>query len=137
MTDTARAMLQRLTPMAVKVAMLAAAGHPHVPNGLPKLEVSLADTEAAIPIVRRWQNDALRFAARIGESDFEQTLQRCLRLVQTKGLVRRWTIARTAQVERKVLGSIQDTLLDRDLISVVKQDSNSGPSQEVWRKTAS
>ena len=137
MTDAARARLQRLTPMAVKVAMLVAAGHPHVPNGSPLLEVTLTDTEAAISIVRRWQCDALRFAARVGESDFERTLQRCLRLVQAKGLVRRWTIARTAHVERKVLDSIRDTLLDRDLISVVKQDSNSGPSQEVWRKRAS
>src|SRR5439155_9807796 len=116
-TETAKAMLQRLTPMTVKLAMLAAAGRPETPN-LFRLEVQERDADVACQIARRWQGYALAFADRIGETDFERRLQRCLRLVKAKARVARSVIARQAHVDRKMLDNIRDTLVDRAVILV-------------------
>jgi hypothetical protein len=131
MTDSARAMLQRLTPMAVKLSMLVAAGHPHLPEGPPVLDITMADAEAGIVIARQWQQNALRFAARIGESNFERVLQRCLRIVLARGPVRRGVIARVAHVESKILDAVRDTLIDRELV-LVTNPSTGGRSGEIW-----
>jgi hypothetical protein len=129
-TETAKAMLQRLTAATVKVAMLVAAGHPNT-TGKKDLDVTSTDADAAIRIARRWQRDALRFAARIGESDFERTLQRCLRLVQLRGRVRRGIVAMTAHVDCRTLDTIRDTLADRELVMIVVPKTG-GRSGELW-----
>jgi hypothetical protein len=59
--ETGRAMLQRLTPMAVKLAMLAAAGMPDAPES-SALVVRLEDAEAAVVVATRWRGYALAFA---------------------------------------------------------------------------
>lgn len=131
MHESSRAMLQRLTPMTVKLAMLVAAGHPGVADGPAKLVVTLSDADAAIIVARRWQHDAMQFAARVGESDFERVLQRCLRIVRAKRLVRRGEIAKVAHVEAKKLDDVRDTLLDRELV-IVNRPETGGRSGELW-----
>ncbi len=130
-SDVGKAMLQRLTPTAVKVAMLIAAGHPTTPDR-HVLDIGLEDADAAIQIATRWQADALAFAGRIGESEFERKVDRCLRLVQRRRKVRRITVARNVKVDRRTLDSIRDTLADRGQIvaRIVKADA--GPNTEWW-----
>ena len=129
-SDTGRAMLQRLTPMVVKVAMLVAAGDPTTPEG-HVLDVRLVDAEAAISIATRWQADALAFAARIGESEFERKLDRAHRLVQRRRQVRRIVVARTVKVDRRTLDLIRDTLADRGHIKATIVTSK-GAKAEWW-----
>lgn len=130
--ETAKAMLQRLTPMTIKLAMLVAAGRPETPDR-HCLEVTSADAEAAIQVANRWQAYAVAFASRIGESDFERRLQRCLRIVRSKGRVSRSLIARQAHVDRKMLDNIRDTMVDRGNIIVELVRAGSGPVAEFWR----
>ena len=130
-SDVGKVMLARLTPMAVKVAMLIAAGKPETPDRTI-LDVELEDAEAAITIATRWQSDALTFASRIGESEFERKLDRCYRLVKRRRKVRRIHVARTAKVDRKTLDSIRDTLVDRGQMVVKVAKSETGPNAEWW-----
>ena len=129
-SDTGRAMLQRLTPMVVKVAMLVAAGDPTAADR-HVLDVGLEDAEAAISIATRWQADALAFAARIGESEFERKLDRAHRLVQRRRQVRRIVVARTVKVDRRTLDLIRDTLADRGHIKATIVTSK-GAKAEWW-----
>jgi len=130
-SDAERAMTDRLTPMAVKMAILVAAGRPETPQR-EGLHVAGEDAEAALQIVARWEDAALRFAARVGESDFERRLQGALRLVRRRGSAPRSVVARQAHVDRRTLDSIRDTLLDRAEIRIVAHKSASGPSAELW-----
>ena len=57
----------RLVPMAVKVAMLIAAGRPEV-TAKPWLDVVLDDADTAVTIATRWQRDALTGVVRNARS---------------------------------------------------------------------
>src|SRR5262249_45012571 len=111
-------MLARLQAMTLKVAMLIAAGWPTTTDN-ESLLVTSTDGDAAIQIIERWKHDALLFAERIGESAFERKLQMCLRLVQSKGRVRRKFIADRCHMEKRLLDAIQETLVDRGKIRVI------------------
>lgn len=128
----ASAIVARLVPMAVKVAMLIAAGRPDA-TGKPGLDVTLDDADAAVTIATRWQRDALTFAGRIGESDFERKVQRCSRLVETKRRVQRRIVAQQCHTEKKTLDAIQDTLADRGLIHVITTPAAGRPTLTEWQ----
>lgn len=130
-TDTAKAMLQRLPAMAVKLAMLIAAGQPATLERT-SLAITIADADSAIRIATRWQGYAVAFAGRIGESDFERKLQRCARIISTRKSVPRSVVARLAHVDRKTLDNIRDTLADRAAITVGHVKAASGPATEIW-----
>ena len=83
-------------------------------------------------IATRWQEHAIRFADRIGETEFERRLDRCVRLVRTKRKVARSVIARHAHTEKKLLDAIRDTLADSGVIQVQHEKAASGPATEVW-----
>lgn len=130
--EGARAMLQRLMPMAVKVAMLIAAGDPRTLD-LPMLEVTTHDAAAAILIARRWEEYAVTFASRIGETDFERQVQRCLAVIRGKERVQRRTVARACHMEKRMLDSVEATLADRGLIDVDRTETGGRPSVEwTW-----
>ena len=131
-SETGRRMLERLQAMTVKVAMLSAAGWPESVERL-ELEVGDEDADAAIGIIRRWTEGALAFAGRVGESDFERKLERCLRLVQERRRVPRKIVARNCHVEKRVMDAIQETLVDRGLIrTVTTETKGGGPRMIEW-----
>lgn len=130
--DLAKTMLQRLTPMVVKVAMLAAAG---APDGTAhaNLIVTPAHAAAAVIVGQRWKGYALNFAARVGETDFERTLERCLKVVRSRqGKVFRRVIAKVAHVDKRTLDLVEATLVDRGLIGVTYDGAPHGPRASVW-----
>jgi len=129
--ETAKAMLQRLTPMVVKVAMLIAAGRPETLGGAI-LTVRAADAKAAIEIGLRWKRDALAFVERVGESDFERRLGRCLKLLQSKRKALRRDIARHCHTDKRTLDMIQDTLVDRGQIRVIATPVPGRPTLIEW-----
>jgi hypothetical protein len=131
--DLAKTMLQRLTPMAVKVSMLVAAG---APGGTTyeNLIVTPDHAEAAVLVGQRWKGYALDFAGRVGETDFERTLQRCLRIVRARqGIVFRRIVAKVAHVDKRTLDLVEATLADRGLIHVTYNETAHGPRSSVWR----
>jgi Protein of unknown function (DUF3987)/DnaB-like helicase N terminal domain len=131
-SDVKRTMLERLNAMTHKLAILIAAGRPGV-VGNDFLTVELEDVDAAIIIAQRFQRDALLFAERVGESDFERTVQRCLRIVNERGTVLRRVIAQNAHVRAKILDDVRDTLEDRGLVIVNRSPSEGRPG-ELWLK---
>jgi hypothetical protein len=97
-SETARVMLHRLTPMGAKVAALLAAGWPWTTKK-DELIITVDDAEGAVTILRRWMKDALTFASRVGENDFERNVQSFARMVQERGTVPRKLVARNCHVE--------------------------------------
>jgi hypothetical protein len=131
--ESAKAMLQRLMPMSVKVSMLLAAGHPETLKA-ECLQVTGEDATGALTIVQRWHDYALAFAERIGESDFERKLQRCQRLVQQRETADRRVVAQLSHLDKRTLDLIQDTLVDRGMIRVqaVPRQSKGGWDRRQW-----
>jgi hypothetical protein len=129
----ARAMLQRVVPMAVKVAMLAAIGRAEAVER-DELLVTLDDAAAAVAVAARWRDDALAFAGRLGETDLERKIQRCLRLVEQRPAIARRVIAQNVHVDKRTLDSIQETLIDRGLITVRKVTLKGRPSLLLWER---
>lgn len=129
--EAAKAMLQRLVPMALKVAMLAAAGRPGVP-GSGALTVTPADARTALQVIERWEGYAMAFAERIGESRFERDLRRCVRVVEGRGRVLRRNIAKTVHLDKKTLDLVEATLVDRGVIKTHAEPAASGPSTIIW-----
>jgi hypothetical protein len=132
--EVAKAMLQRLVPMALKVAMLAAAGRPDTPL-LDGLEVSVGDAEASLMVIQRWEAYALAFAERVGESRFERDLRRCARVIEREGVVLRRIIARTVHLDKKMLDLVEATMTDRGMVRVRVDrvgPATSGPPTTWW-----
>ena len=130
--ESSRIMQQRLSAMAVKVAMLSASGWTQgVTPDLP-LRVAVQDAEMAVVVVQRWANDAKAFAERVGTTHFETVLQKCLRIVESRKSVPRSVIAQNCHVPKRMLDDIEATLMDRKLIDVVPEDSPSGPKRIIW-----
>jgi hypothetical protein len=71
--DRARAMLQRLNAMTVKLSMLAAVGRPGAVDQ-DELTVTDADARAAVAVATRWGQYAIEFGSRVGETLFEQQI---------------------------------------------------------------
>ena len=129
--DTAKAMLQRLVPMALKVAMLAASGRPTA-HEADELAVSLDDARAALHVIQRWEGYALAFSERVGESRFERELRRCVRVVEGRGRVPRRIIAKTVHLDKKTLDLVEATLVDRGVIKTLTEPAPSGPATVIW-----
>jgi hypothetical protein len=129
--ETCKPLLQRLPPMAIKVSMLAAAGRVDAIN-YGYLPVTVNDAIAAVSVVSRWRDGAMRFAARVGENEFEREVQRCARLVKQRGTIPRRFVARNAHLSRRQLDEVKDTLVDRGLITVIHVPAPSGPTTEEW-----
>jgi hypothetical protein len=115
--DVLKAMSSRLTHMIVKVSMLCAAGRAETLRA-EALTVTAADATIAQRVATRWHGYAEAFASRIGESDFERALQRCLQLLQGRADVPRRVIARSTHIEKRMLDRVEETLEDRGLIRV-------------------
>ena len=136
--DRAKAMLQRLSAMTIKLSMLSAAGQPDAVNR-DGLHVTPADAACAVTVAERWQGYALVFAGRVGENEFERAVTRCLRHAQqlaTKErdrIVSRRRIAKNAHLPKRVLDDVQATLVDRGHIRVETDESKSGPDSVRWR----
>jgi hypothetical protein len=129
--DTAKAMLQRLVPMALKVAMLAACGRPTV-HQADGLLVGLEDARAALHVIQRWEGYALAFAERIGENRFERDLRRCVRVVEGRGRIPRRIIAKTVHLDKRTLDLVEATLVDRGVIKTQSEPAASGPATVIW-----
>jgi hypothetical protein len=130
--EAARTMLHRLAPMTLKVAMLVAAGHPTTPDR-DGLYVTESDAAAAVAIATRWRADAIRFAARIGETEFERLVERCLRVFRTKApRVPRRVIAQGVHLSKRALDDVEATLVDRGAIHVGRLETPGRPTLVLW-----
>lgn len=129
--ERARAMLQRLNAMVVKLAMLVAAGQPGSTERAD-LVVTRADAEGAVRVAGRWRDYAIAFAERVGETALEQLIGRALRVMQDKKQAPRRVIAKLVHCSKRTMDDIESTLEDRGEIVVGQVDGKSGPSARVW-----
>ncbi len=132
LNEAVRTMQQRLSAMAVKLAMLSAAGWQDGMRPNEPLRVAIQDGEMAVSVAQRWAEDAKAFAERVGETRFETVLQKCMRIVEAKKAVPRSVIAQNAHVPKKLLDDIEATAIDRKLIEIREEQSPSGPSRVIW-----
>lgn len=130
----ARAMLERTSAMVVKVAMLSAAGRAETCDD-QALSVTMADAEAAVVIARRWREDAIAFAGRVGETAFEQGLNRACEILNAKsGKATRRLLARHLHLKKKEMDDLQATLVDRGRITVTNlKRPRGGDATVLWQ----
>ena len=112
--------------------MLAAAGRPGVLDQ-DALTVTPADAQAAVAVASRWRDDAIAFGEQVGETAFEQLLERARRVVRAKQRVPRRVIAKNVHCSKRAMDDIEATLEDRGEIEVEHVEGKSGPSTRVWR----
>src|SRR5262249_53889140 len=129
--ERARAMLQRLNALAVKLAMLAAVGRPGTVDH-DVVDVTPADADAAVKIATRWRDYAIAFASKVGDNALEQRIDRALQAARVKGRCARRDIARAVHCSKKEMDEVEATLEDRGEILVESQAAKSGPPAKVW-----
>jgi hypothetical protein len=130
--DRARAMLQRLNAMTVKLTVLTAAGRPGV-DERDALIVTPADADAAVAVATRWRDYAIAFGEQVGETLLEQHIGRALQVLRAKnGRAPRRVIAKLVHCSAKLMNEIEDTLIDRGDIQLEQPKVPSGPSPRIW-----
>ena len=130
--ERARAMLQRLNAMTVKLAMLSAVGRPMAADR-DELLVTPADADSAVAVSTRWRDYAIAFSEQVGETLLEQHIARALQvLCAKKGRCPRRVIAKLVHCSKKVMDEVEATLLDRGDIEVEQPKSPSGPAPQIW-----
>lgn len=129
----ATALLDRMAAMAVKLAMLSAAGRPETVEG-DTLHVSLPDATAAVTVARRWRADALAFADRVGEGVFDQWMAGACRILTAKGgTATRHVVVRRLHLKKKQADDLEATLVDHRRITVRKLPApRGGEASVLW-----
>lgn len=124
-------MLQRLSPMLVKLAMCVAAGRQDVTTR-EALVVTATDVHDALPILSRWVSAAERFAQELTVSGPERLVRRALALLRDRGgRATRTDISRALREPADVLDRVEATLQERRYIVVLKKP---GVSEDPKRK---
>ena len=128
----AKALLQRLMPMALKIAMLSASGREDATEG-PQLVVTVEDATSAVQVAERWKGYAIAFAEHVGQNETEKRVSKCLGVSQKLGgITERRNVARRAHLAKRELDAVEETLVDRGLITVTIEPSTSGPATKYW-----
>ena len=110
-------MLQRIPLMALKVAMLIAAGRSD-PLKLTRLDVTVQDTLEAIGITRKWARWASAFSKETAKNRFETNIDKIMKMLEKSKKISRSKIARNCRISARDLNDIQTTLIDRGMIAV-------------------
>ena len=129
----AKALLQRLMPMALKIAMLSASGHQDATER-PQLVVSADDATSALMVAERWKGYAIAFAQHVGQNETEKRVSKCLGVLQKlEGMTERRNVAKRAHLAKRELDAVEETLIDRGLITVIIEPATSGPATKYWK----
>lgn len=128
-------MLARLPPMAIKAAMLCAAGR-EVPGGII-LEVTTDDVRAGVALARRWGSYATRFSNDIGGFDamerrFMGRCTKALAYVREAGRRSRAEVMGKLRVSADELDRIQRTLLEQGSIVLAQGTTTGGRPPIFW-----
>ena len=128
---------QRLSTMALKVAMLSALG-----DGVPRVRrvvIEERDALQAQRVIKRWEDAALRFADEIGglsaeQRRTEQTIERVRRMLRDRaGTITRSDAGRALKMSARTLDELEATMADRGIIRVMQQEPDGrGRPAKVW-----
>jgi len=110
-------MLQRIPIMALKIAMLIAAGRAD-PAKLKKLHVTIDDANEAIGICRKFARWANTFSKETSKNRFEHHIDKIMRMLDESKKVSRSKVARNLRLNARELNDIQSTLVDRGMILI-------------------
>lgn len=129
--------LQRLGPMAIKIAMLTSLGE-GVP-AVPLCVIEYRDAQQGVSVMERFEAAALRFADEIGgvsadQRRIEQAIDRARKMLREQGgSATRSTISRLLKVTARHLDELEATMTDRGIIRVTQQAAD-GPGRpaKVW-----
>lgn len=132
--EVVKVMVQRLIPMAYKLAMLSAAGRVRSLDDYT-LRVTQTDALAAVIIAERWHTSTILFSQHVGQNEFERDLTRCLKTLQNLGgRAKRSEVAKRVHVHKRQMDGIEDTLIDRGCIRVDAEQAASGPAAKYWTR---
>ena len=127
--------IQRLSAMTLKLAMLSSLSV-EVP-AVHELSVDESDARQASRVVERWTDAALRFSAQVGgltavQRQAEHGHDRILAQLAS-GAMKRSQLSRDLKLTARQTDEIENTLLDRGLITVSQQQPD-GPGRpaKVW-----
>jgi Protein of unknown function (DUF3987) len=129
--ERARAMLQRLNAMTVKLAMLSAAGRPEMEDQQDLL-ITPSDAHSAVAVASRWRDYAVAFGERVGETALEQGIARALKVLEGKKRLPRRAVAQLVHCSKRMMDDIESTLEDRGHIVVEQVPAKSGRPTKVW-----
>lgn len=133
MDDTAIVMTERLGDMAIKCAMLVAAGRP---NGFrtSRLWVTFQDTSQAVELMWKWMGWAVDFAGTLSHSKMDGYIKRVIRwLEEHGGEAPRWDVCRRLGFDKRMADDVQLTMIDHDLIKVRETETVNGAKPRlIW-----
>lgn len=132
--ERSRAMLQRLNAMTVKLAMLAAVVQPGADEHAD-LVVTPADAHHAVAVARRWRDYAIPFGERVGENLLEQLIAKARHVIEAKKHCPRRVVAQLVHCAKRQMDEIEDTLVDRGVITVDNVKPTSGRAATIWTVT--
>lgn len=129
--------LQRLGPMAIKIAMLSSLGE-GVP-AVPLCVIEHRDAQQGVKVMERFEAAAILFADEIGgvsadQRRIEQAIDRARKMLREQGgSATRSTISRLLKVTARHLDELEATMTDRGIIRVTQQAAE-GPGRpaKVW-----
>ena len=128
---------QRLSTMALKVAMLSALG-----DGVPRVRrvvIEERDARQAQRVIKRWEEAALRFSDEIGglsaeQRRTEQTIERVRRMLRDRsGTMTRSDAGRMLKMSARTLDDLESTMADRGIIRIMQHEPDGrGRPAKVW-----
>ena len=127
-------MVQRLSPMLVKLAMCISAGRKNV-TAREALVVTPRDVRDALPILGRWASAAERFARELTASSHERLVRRALALLRDMGgRATRTAISRALREPADVLDRVEATLEERrHIVVITKAGTSDDPKRKAGR----
>jgi len=135
--DGGKEITQRISTMALKLAMLSALG-----DGVPtvgRVVVEARDARQAVSVARRYEEAALRFLDEIGgltaeQRKTEQAIERVTRILRERGgTVTRSEAGRTLKMTARQLDELEATMADRGIIRVLQHEPDGrGRPAKVW-----
>ena len=128
---------QRLSTMALKVAMLSALG-----DGIPRVRrvvVEERDARQAQRVIKRWEEAALRFSDEIGglsaeQRRTEQTIERVRRMLRERsGSMTRSDAGRMLKMSARMLDELEATMAEWKIIRIMQHEPDGrGRPAKVW-----
>lgn len=127
-------MIERLSTMLIKVAMLIAVGELD-PDTFTEVKIEKRHVKQAKIIVDRWYKSATKFIGKVGLNKNEMRMQRILSKINKERSIARSTIMRTMNVSSKEMNDVVITLLERNQIRVVEKSVKESGRMTMFLET--
>ncbi len=117
--DPTTIMLERVSEMSMKLAMIIAAGRPNGFGSDGRLEVLDTDAEQAVSMARKWAYWATEFIRGATPAEVNRHIAKVtVWMARNGGELPRWKVARVLGLPAYKVDEVQSAMIDRNLLSV-------------------